>query len=152
MVTKSNSDLRLEEFLPYRLSYLTNKISQDLSRLYTDKFGIGHAEWRVMAILGHMNGISAATVAEKTAMDKVAVSRAINNMIKNKLITRTFADDDKRRSELRLSENGRKTYDKIVPLVQNYENELRELLSKSQQIDLDNILNKLTDYVDKLKP
>ena len=104
MVTKTkSSNLLLEEFLPYRLSYLTNKISQALSQLYTDKFGIGHAQWRVMAVLGRFSGLSAAVVAEKTAMDKVAVSRAINSLIKNELLLRTFADDDKRRSELSLS-------------------------------------------------
>ena len=79
----STSDLHLEEFLPYQLSYLTNLVSQDLAALYTDKFGIAHTEWRVMAVLGLSSGVSAAYVAEKTAMDKVAVSRAINNMIKN---------------------------------------------------------------------
>ena len=149
MVKSKPSDLKLEEFLPYRLSYLTNSISQGLSKLYTDKFGLAHLEWRVMAVLGRFSNISAAMVAEKTAMDKVAVSRAINNMIRNELINRTFADDDKRRSELNLSITGRKTYDSIVPLVQNYEKELINSLSPSEQNDLDDILNKLTDAVQK---
>jgi DNA-binding MarR family transcriptional regulator len=143
-----DNSLLLEEFLPYRLSYLTNSISQGLSKLYTDKFGIAHAEWRVMAVLGRFSNISAGNVAEKTAMDKVAVSRAINNMIKNGLISRTFASDDKRRSELNLSNEGRTTYNKIVPLVQNYETELLETLNLSEKNDLKNILNKLTKYVE----
>ena len=91
--------------------------------------------------------ISAAMVAEKTAMDKVAVSRAINNMIKNDLINRTFADDDKRRSELSLSITGREKYEKIVPLVQSYEKELINTLNPSEQDNLDDILTKLTQAV-----
>ena len=77
----SKSDLLLEEFLPYRLSYLSNIMGQGLAQLYTNKFGIAHTEWRVMAVLGISSGLSAALVADKTAMDKVAVSRAINNYL-----------------------------------------------------------------------
>ena len=143
----ARSDLLLEEFLPYRLSYLTNMISQDLAKLYTDKFGISHTEWRVMAVLGISSGVSAALVAEKTAMDKVAVSRAINSMIKAGLVSRIFADDDKRRSELTLSDKGQKAYEKIVPLVQSYEKTLLEALSNDEQKSLDSVLGKLTEFV-----
>ena len=147
----TKTDLHLEEFLPYRLSYLTNVIGRDLARLYTDKFGIAHAEWRVMAVLGLSSGVSAAIVAEKTAMDKVAVSRAINNMIENKHVTRTFADDDKRRSVLKLSDLGRETYEKIVPLVQAYEKDVLNALSEAEQKEIDKILDKLTDCVNQSK-
>lgn len=142
----SKSDLLLEEFLPYRLSYLSNIMGQGLAELYTNKFGIAHTEWRVMAVLGISSGVSAAFVAEKTAMDKVAVSRAINNMIDSGLISRSFADDDKRRSELSLSTLGQQTYQKIVPLVQAYEKDVLDALSASERQDLDKILAKLTDY------
>lgn len=143
----SKSDLHLEDFLPYQLSYLTNLVSQDLAKLYTQQFGIVHTEWRVMAVLGISSGVSAAHVAEKTAMDKVAVSRAINNMIKDKLVTRKFADDDKRRSELTLSADGKKMYQKIVPLVQKYEKDLLAQLDNQEKEALNAILAKLTGYV-----
>tara|TARA_R110002096_G_scaffold436096_2_gene667480 strand:- start:63055 stop:63504 length:450 start_codon:yes stop_codon:yes gene_type:complete len=141
------SDLHLDVFLPYRLSYLTNMISQDLAKLYTEKHGIAHTEWRVMAVLGISSGVSAAFVAEKTAMDKVAVSRAINSMIKAGLVSREFASEDKRRSQLCLSEYGQKTYENIVPLVQAYEKDVLESLSASERDALDRILEKLTRYV-----
>lgn len=141
------TDLRLEEFLPYKLSFLTNLISGDLAALYTESHGIAHTEWRVMAVLGISSGVSAGLVAEKTAMDKVAVSRAINNMIKNQLVERNFADDDKRRSELFLSEKGRKTYEKIIPLVLGYEKDILGALNTNEQQDLNKLLQKLTDYV-----
>lgn len=150
MAKNKASNLRLEEFLPYRLSYLTNIIGNGLAGLYTDQFGIAHTEWRVMAVLGMCSNVSASFVAEKTAMDKVATSRAINNMIKNKLIDRSFSDDDKRRSELNLSKLGQETYEKIVPLVQEYETKLIKTLSKTEIDQLDIILSKLTKHVDSL--
>lgn len=143
----SKHDLHLDVFLPYQLSYLTNMISQDLAKLYTEKHGIAHTEWRVMAVLGISSGVSAAFVAEKTAMDKVAVSRAINKMIKEGLVTREFASEDKRRSQLSLSGHGQKTYEKIVPLVQSYEKDLLASLSAPERDAMDQILEKLTRYV-----
>lgn len=141
------TNLLLEEFLPYKLSYLTNLMSGDLAKLYTDKHGISHTEWRVMAVLGISSGVSAGHVAEKTAMDKVAVSRAINNMIKNGLIERRFSSKDKRRSELMLSQTGQDVYKKIVPHAQHYEDELLGALSAKERDALSEILAKLTDYI-----
>ena len=143
----SKYELYLEEFLPYQLSYLTNLVSQDLASLYTEQFGIAHTEWRVMAVLGVTSGVSAAYVAEKTAMDKVAVSRAINGMIKRGLIDREFSNDDKRRSELALSETGLKKYQKIVPLVREYEKNLLKQLDEKEKQALNAILLKLTEFI-----
>ena len=139
--------LLLEEFLPYKLSYLTNLISDDLSKLHTDQYGIANTEWRVMAVLGISSGVSAGHVAEKTAMDKVAVSRAINNMIKNGLIERRFSKEDKRRSELMLSEEGENVYRNIVPLVLQYEDDIMGTLSENERRELTNILAKLIAYI-----
>ena len=139
--------LLLEEFLPYKLSYLTNLISDGLSKLYTDQYGIAHTEWRVMAVLGVSSGVSAGHVAKKTAMDKVAVSRAIKNMIKNGLIERRFSKEDKRRSELMLSEEGQNVYRKIVPLVLQYEDDIMGRLSETERSELTNIFAKLTAYI-----
>jgi len=131
----NKTELLLEEFLPYKLSYLTNLISDDLSKLYTDQFGIAHTEWRVMAVLGVSSGVSAGHVAKKTAMDKVAVSRAINNMIKNDLIERQFSSE------------GQDVYNNIVPLVLEYENNILSILDEKERASLANILKKLTGYI-----
>lgn len=143
----NNNKLLLENFLPYKLSYLTNLVSDDLSKLYTDQFGIAHTEWRVMAVLGVTSGVSAGYVAKKTAMDKVAVSRAINNMIKNDLIERHFSSEDKRRSELALSKKGQEAYKAIVPMVLSYEKDVLASISDEEQLALGKILEKLTGRV-----
>src|SRR5258706_15569819 len=38
--------LKLEEFLPYRLNVVASLVSQALSRIYADRYGIGVPEWR----------------------------------------------------------------------------------------------------------
>ena len=76
--------LDLEHFLPYRLSVLSNRISQDMASLYAERFNLSITEWRIIAILGRYPDLSANEVAERTAMDKVAVSRAVASLLKQK--------------------------------------------------------------------
>ena len=72
-----HAQLDLEHFLPYRLSVLSNRISSAIAREYSQRFALSVTEWRVMAVLGHAPNLSAGEVARRTAMDKVAVSRAV---------------------------------------------------------------------------
>lgn len=116
--------LELEQFLPYRLSLLSNRISQAIARIYVDRFNLGITEWRVMAVLGRCPDLSANEVAERTAMDKVAVSRALARLIDAGRVLRTTADGDRRRSRLRLSAAGRRIYAQVVPLALAFEHDL----------------------------
>lgn len=141
--------LKLDSFLPYRLSVLSNKISRSISDRYQEKFALSLAEWRTIAILGETEDLSAAEVAERTAMDKVAISRAVNNLIKHKRLCRHFAVTDKRRSVLALSDIGREIYKEIAPLALHYERNLLAGLNKDEQASLDSILKKLSQLQDQ---
>ena len=116
--------LDLEHFLPYRLSVLSNRISQTIAGAYARRFGIGVTEWRVIAVLGRYRGLSANAVAARTAMDKVAVSRAVARLLARDLLQRDTHDDDRRRSVLELSEAGYRIYDDVVPVALAYEQRL----------------------------
>ena len=136
-------ELILEEFLPYRLSVLSHTISTNIARVYEKRFGVSIPEWRVIAILGRFPGLSAVEVADRTLMDKVAVSRAVTKLIKNGRIDREFADADRRRSILNLSEEGRKVHNEIAPLALQFERELLQDISEEDYATYNVILNRL---------
>ena len=123
-------ELILEDFLPYRMSVLSHTISTTIARVYDKRFNLSIPEWRVIAILGRFPGLSAVEVAERTMMDKVAVSRAVTKLVKNGRIDRQFADADRRRSILNLSDEGRKVHDDIAPLALQFERDLLHGISK----------------------
>lgn len=135
--------LSLSEFLPYRLSVLSNRISRSIADEYEDQFHLSQSEWRVMAILGEEPNLSAGQVAERTAMDKVAVSRAVNRLLEHGRIERHFADDDRRRSVLALSKPGQETYREITPIALAYEARLLGHFSEDEKTQLDDLLRKL---------
>ena len=138
-----NSPLELERFLPYQLSVLANTISQAIAREYAERFGLAVTEWRVLAVLGRYAGLSAVEVAERTAMDKVAVSRAVNSLLKAGRLKRDLHADDRRRSVLALTAKGRRVYDEVAPMALRYERELLGVLSAEERLWLERILGKL---------
>ena len=135
--------LELERFLPYRLSVLSNTISQAIAAIYERRFGLSVTEWRVMAVLGRYEDLSARAVAERTAMDKVAVSRALARLIAVGRVRRMVAPHDKRQSVLQLTAKGWKVYDQVAPLALEHERRLLAHLDHDEREWLGRILDKL---------
>lgn len=140
-----NDELILEEFLPYRLAVLSHTVSTTIAQVYEERFSLSIPEWRVIAILGRYPGLSAVEVAERTVMDKVAVSRAVTKLLKNGRIDRQFADADRRRSILNLSEEGRRVHNEVAPLALQFERDLLEGLDDDDLAKLDVIMERLLE-------
>jgi DNA-binding MarR family transcriptional regulator len=138
-----SDQLKLEEFLPYRLAVLSNTVSTTVARAYDKRFKVSIPEWRVIAVLGRFPGLSAVEVAERTLMDKVAVSRAVTKLIKNGRIDREFADADKRRSILNLSDDGKRLHDEIATLALQFERDLLQGFEEQEIENLNSIMERL---------
>jgi DNA-binding MarR family transcriptional regulator len=135
--------LALESFLPYRLSVLTNRVSRGLARTYAERFGLSVPEWRVLAVLGRFPNLSANEVAERSAMDKVMVSRAVARLLRAGLLTRESDRRDRRRSVLTFTATGAAVYGRIVPLALAYQENLLAALSADEVAALDRLIAKL---------
>jgi DNA-binding MarR family transcriptional regulator len=140
----NHAPIELENFLPYRLSILSNRVSQSIAREYETRFDLSVTEWRVMAVLARFDALSAREVAERTAMDKVAVSRALARLVAAGRVTRRTHHGDKRRSVLGLSAKGWKIHDAVAPLALAHERDLLQQLSPQERETLSRILDKLT--------
>jgi len=139
----TDSTLVLEQFLPYRLSILSNTVSNTIAREYRELFGLSIPEWRVMAVLGRFGPLSASGVCERTAMDKVTVSRAVPRLIEQKFVKRDTDPNDRRRAILQLTAHGTRTHRKIVPIARGHEAELAAALTVQERRSLDTLLAKL---------
>ena len=137
--------LELERFLPYRLSVLSNRVSQTIADTYVERFGLAVTEWRVIAVLGRYPDLSANAVADRTAMDKVAVSRAVARLLDRGLLQREMHGDDRRRSVLALSEAGYGIYDEVAPLALECERRLLAHLDAAERATLDSLIDRLMD-------
>lgn len=139
----TRNPLVLDSFLPYRLSVVSNLVSAAIASHYAARFSLSIPEWRVMAVLAAQPGLSAAEVAARTAMDKVAVSRAVASLLRARRLERRVAAGDRRRSILQLSRAGLAVYEQVVPVALQYEQSLLQSLSATERRQLDEILTLL---------
>lgn len=143
--TPGHAVLELDRFVPYRLSVLSNRISQDIARLYGERFGLTVTQWRILAVLGRFPALSATEVAERTAMDKVAVSRAVTLLLASGRLKRRLHGDDRRRSVLQLSAQGLRVYYEVAALALSYEARLLEGLREDERSALDRLLTRMEE-------
>lgn len=144
--------LHLEGFLPYRLSVLSNTVSSAIAAAYFANFGLSIPEWRIVAVLAANPGLSAAEVTARTAMDKVAVSRAVARLLAAGRLRRTTVPADRRRTHLALTPAGARVYARVVPMALEYERQLVAPLSKQDRAMLDRVLRVLLGRAVELGP
>lgn len=139
--------LELAAFVPYRLNRVAVGVSDHLSDIYRERFGLDIPEWRVMATVGSRHGCTAQHIAESTRMHKTRVSRAIAHLEERELIERASSAADRREREVRLTKAGRKMYAELVPLVLERERELLACLTREQLRGLLAGLDALESYL-----
>jgi len=125
--------LDLEDFLPYRLSVLSNRISNAIAQTYESRFDLSVTQWRVIAIVGRYPGVTATEVAERAAMDKVAVSRAVSGLLAAGRLERRDNHPDRRARRLYLSREGESIHDAIVPAALRFEHDLLAALEPEER-------------------
>ena len=135
--------VELENFIPYRLAVLSNFVSSSIATIYSERFNISIMEWRVIAVLGNYQPLSANEICECTNMDKVQVSRAVSSLTKSGRILRKTDKNDRRKSQLRLSAKGMKVYQQIVPLALERERQLLASFNNREINEFDSLLRKL---------
>jgi len=143
-------DLVLGDFLPYRLSVLSNRVSGAIAGLYAERFAINIPQWRVMAVLGERPGLTATELSALTAMDKVAVTRAVKSLVAAGRLRREASATDGRSAHLRLTAKGDKLYARIAPLALAFEGAVLEGLSERERKQLNLILEKLAKRIDEV--
>ncbi len=136
------TNFSIDDFLPYKLSLVTNTVSQSLAKEYAP-FNITRTQWRILAVLGAGAAMSAQAIANKTMMDKTTLSRAIKKLGERGLVDRKTAQDDGRALLLSLSISGKEIYAEILPLVLKQGQQVFKDLPKSDLITLERILDAL---------
>jgi DNA-binding MarR family transcriptional regulator len=136
-------DIRLDEYIPFRLSILSRAVSLSLAKQYSKYFNITIPEWRVLAVLASQQPLTAQEMGDRTNLDKVKMSRAINRMLAMGLLEKEKDPHDKRRTLLRVSAEGWDVYRRIVPIALTHQAELLSVLSPEEQRMLTVLIDKL---------
>ena len=142
--TGDRAPLKLEHFLPYQLNVVSSLVSQALSRVYAERYGIGVPEWRVLVTLGQYGVMTAKTIGAHTHMHKTKVSRAVALMEKRRLVARRANRNDKREAFLSLTSAGRAMYEEIAPHAVDFARRLTEILTPGDRDAFNRALAQIT--------
>lgn len=145
-----DAPLKLEEFLPYRVNVLASLLSQALTRVYAQRYGIAIAEWRVLVTLGQFNVLTGKQIGSVSHMHKTKVSRAVAMLERRKLLTRRVNRQDLREALLSLTPEGRAVYQELAPHAATFAQQLLDVLDPDDRKALDRALTQLTARSSKL--
>jgi DNA-binding MarR family transcriptional regulator len=129
-------ELQLSEFVPFRLNRLAAAVSEHLSVIYRERFGLEIPEWRVLVTIGRHAGCTAQQIVQSTRMHKTRVSRAVAALRQRALLESAASIQDGRELHLRLTPAGRRIYASLVPLALARESELLACLGAAQRTAL----------------
>lgn len=107
--------LKLDAFLPYRLSIASNRVSSAVATAYQALFALKIPEWRLIAVIAEGQAMTQQALGAATQMDKVTVSRAAIALVDRGLVKRAANPDDQRSHLLSLSSEGQALYESVVP-------------------------------------
>ncbi|HTT00579.1 MAG TPA: MarR family winged helix-turn-helix transcriptional regulator [Steroidobacteraceae bacterium] len=135
--------LRLQDYLPYRLSVAANAVSRLIAQAYEDRFGLTIPQWRLLAVLADEGPLTQQTLCGRTIMDKVTVMRAARGLLRRRLVRRLPNAHDRRSHRLVLSKAGERMYAAIVPLAREYESRLLAGIERREAERLEELLRRL---------
>ena len=143
MPSSAGARLRLQDYLPYRLSVAANAVSRLIARAYERRFGLKSAQWRLLAVLADEGALTQQALCGRTIMDKVTVMRAAQSLLRRRLVKRLPNDADRRSHRLMLTAAGRRLYQRIVPLALAYEAQLLAGIERREIARLDRLLRRV---------
>jgi len=147
----SDANLRLDDYLPYRLSVAANAVSDLVASAYQSRFGLSIPQWRLMAVLGEDGPMTPQALCARTIMDKVTVSRAAATLHERKLVDREPNATDGRSHRVGLTSSGGALYAEIAPLALAYEARLLEAFTPFERQVAQNLLRRLQDAASALR-
>jgi DNA-binding MarR family transcriptional regulator len=135
--------VRLDEFLPFQLAVVANKVSQTIARIIEEEFKLHIPEWRILATLLYHSPVSSQMLVQQTAMDPARVSRSQTRLSDLGLIDVQQDPDDKRRVLIKLTQRGSEIVSETIPRAIEVEKEIFGSLSDGERSCLETTLEKL---------
>ena len=133
---KESVSFELERWLPHQFSFIANRVSAKLARMYGERFNLSVTGWRIIAVLGQHEPLSAKQLADRTGMDQVNITRAVTRLASQSMVSRRIDRVDRRRIVLRLRKKGRAVFDVVLPLAESIEAAILQELTVEQSKEL----------------
>jgi DNA-binding MarR family transcriptional regulator len=137
----------LEDYLPYQLFRIVNRLTLNLKNdLRPAKMTL--SRWRALSVLNASDGRSMGELATYMVIEQPALSRIVDQMERDRLVTRRQSEDDSRVVRVFLTAAGRKMFKEIRPLELHHYATLIEGLEPEELTVLEKSLHRLWENIE----
>jgi DNA-binding MarR family transcriptional regulator len=130
-------------WLSFRANFIAHHFNQPLYDWIQRRYRLTAPEHVVLYALGLKEGITADDIAASSSRPKNTLSRAVNSLLRKKLLLRKQDQADRRRLSRYLTRSGRRIFDDTVPRLVAQEQAMVAALTPSEQQVLNRLLTKI---------
>lgn len=112
----SFADIGLDHFAPYLLNSISARWNSDL-QLRLKEHGLTTIQMRTLAVLSIMSGATVNELAVYTVTEQSTMSRALESMVREGLVSRQQRSGDARVREVHSTDKGRKAFQRVWPIM-----------------------------------
>lgn len=146
MIEEIAPGIVLDDFLPYLLNRISNRLNQ---RLSDDLKTIDQTpqSYRVLSILTARDGRSINELSVYSMTEQPTLSKIVERMESSGLVERRQSDEDGRIVNVYLTKSGKAAYAKILPFALKHYNRAIEGLSSTDQEVMVTLLHRVLENV-----
>jgi DNA-binding MarR family transcriptional regulator len=137
--------LDLAAFLPYRLSVLAQRLSQEIEERHRRQHKLAMKDWKVMQIMAVHGELLPADIRRMGTQNKAQISRALKCLLDRGLVAKRARPDDSRTFGVALTEAGWEVYKAMVPRMRARQEEILGGLSAAEAKELRRLLDRLEE-------
>jgi DNA-binding MarR family transcriptional regulator len=130
-------------WLSFRANFIAHHFNQPLYDWIGRRYRLTPPEHVVLYALGLKEGITADDIAASSSRPKNTLSRAVNGLLRKKLVLRKQDQSDRRRLSLYLTRSGRRIFQDTVPRLVAREQAMAAALTPAEQQQLNRLLTKI---------
>lgn len=145
---KVHSTLSFSRSPTVLLTFAANRFTRAAARIYQDRYNLGTMDWRLLVMLTREPGATAARASDVIGIDKGAVSRSFQRLLKMGLAMQGELHANGRSRGWNLTSKGHTMHDKV----------LKEALARQRKLfkgfkaeEIKDLCNMLTRFLDNLK-
>ena len=142
MQDESKQDTFVSSYLLYLLAASSDAASSQFHEVVRSK-GVRVTEWRVMACLYDQDGLIVTRLAEYALLEQSRLTRIIDQMDANGLVSRSAGIDDRRKVTVHLTAKGKTLAKELVTLARQHERAIFRLVDDTDAANLKSILQTL---------
>jgi len=147
LVADEHGDHWLEKFVPYLNYRITSQLNRRL-RKKLKRSGINIARWRVLAVLKDNGRMNIGQIVERTLIEQPTVSRIVDNLEREGLVSRKTSKEDSRFVQVDLTRSGEKAFREIYPTATEHQKKVLQNFTQQEIKTLIGFLERMLNNIE----